>query len=81
LPQKTCEDYVMDLKEEPNIYNIEDLIFKVNKFIKDKFNLPENNPQNLDENELFAVLIYTWDIRSDGFPESKFKDEFNFFIN
>eukprot|EP01124_Arcella_intermedia_P016334 TRINITY_DN22922_c0_g2_i1.p1 TRINITY_DN22922_c0_g2~~TRINITY_DN22922_c0_g2_i1.p1 ORF type:complete len:591 (-),score=110.94 TRINITY_DN22922_c0_g2_i1:547-2163(-) len=69
-PNQSCKAYVEDLSKGNDCQMFSVILSQVEKWIKSQNS--GHFPSYLDENEILAIALYTWDIRFCGTPENNF---------
>jgi len=77
-PTLSCVESVALLKGEPVLGNKIDLIIQECQIWFESFStIPNYNPYNLTDDEIFAICIWTYDLGTKGYQEENFYYQFN----
>ena len=70
-PKKSCKEYVTELAHEPGMAKLPHIVQECATWLE-SFIAQNINPNNLTEDEIFAVGLYTWDLGFNGEREENF---------
>jgi len=69
---KTCKEYIQELSKEEGCHKFGLILSDCEHWIELNMQKPLFNPQNLEQNEILALVIYAWDLGFNGEKEENF---------